>query len=443
MAKTLPVDGDLKYQKVLDFMLKQLPIFSRVGPAAYNKSLDNIKALCAHLGNPETKFDSIHVAGTNGKGSTSSLIASTLIQAGYKTGLTTSPHFLDFRERIRVDGEMIDKQSVVTFFEEARLVIEACKPSFFEMSVALAFWHFAQSKVEIAVVEVGLGGRLDSTNILFPLLSVITNVGMDHMALLGDTVAAIAEEKAGIIKPGIPIVLGESEPEVLKVVSRVAAEVSAELVEAEKELTLELQALTHFDQTFKAYVGGQVVLDNLVVGLPGVYQRHNVRTALLAISELQQLGYPVSEEDIRDGFQHVKQVTGIRGRWEVLATRPLTIAESAHNEPGLREAMQQLSLTPHHQLHLVFGVVSDKDLTAIMPLLPKQASYYWCAPDMPRALAADNLKDLALTLELGGQAFKSVKDAIKSAQEYAKKDEDVIYIGGSMFVVAEALALFE
>lgn len=403
------------YSETLDFLFSQLPMYQRVGKAAFKKDLSNTLEICKVLNNPEDQFKSIHIAGTNGKGSTAHFLASVLQEAGFKTGLYTSPHLKDFRERVRINGKMIPQKEVVDFVEEHLTVFERIKPSFFEWTVALAFDYFAKEQVDFAVIETGLGGRLDSTNVIKPELSVITNIAFDHMEMLGDTLEKIAKEKAGIIKADTPVVIGNSSG-VAEVFNKKAEDLSAPIRFAEAiDLQVEIKS-----------------------PLKGIYQKENLRTVYGAWLELRKLGYPISYPHFQMGIKKVKANTGLRGRWDELQKLPRVIADVAHNEAGLDLIMQQLKAESYKELHIVLGVVKEKDLSKILKLFPINASFYFCAPNVPRALNVEDLKIAANRIGLKGEAYSSVELAKRTAIEKAEKD-DLVYIGGSTFVVAEAL----
>jgi dihydrofolate synthase/folylpolyglutamate synthase len=391
-------------------------MFHRVGPAAYKPGLDNTWALLELVGNPHEGLKTVHIAGTNGKGSTSHMIASALQMAGYKTGLYTSPHLKDFRERIRINGVMIPEEDVVEFVSEYHAAWQSIQPSFFEITVAMCFWYFKRAGIDIAVIETGLGGRLDSTNVIVPEVSVITNIGYDHMNLLGDTIEKIAAEKAGIIKSNRPVVLGAMREEAREVMIQTALRYQAPMIDA-----------SHIPS---AYVPGGA--------LKGHYQIENRATAFMALRTLAALGWRVSNEHIAQGFQQVVELTGLLGRWQKLHDSPLTIADVAHNEDGIRTVLEQLQQTPHKQLHFVLGLVGDKDVTRVLKLLPNKATYYFCKADIPRGLDAEMLKQQASEFQLRGESYGSVKKAYSAAVEVAKED-DLIFIGGSVFTVAEVL----
>lgn len=402
----------MNYQETLDWLFSQLPIYQRSGAAAYKADIGNIVEACEKLQNPHQQFKSIHIAGTNGKGSTAHMISSILQEAGYKTGLYTSPHLKDFRERIRINGAMIPKEEVSHFVSKNKKWFTAIGMSFFEMTVALAFKHFAKEKVDIAIIETGLGGRLDSTNILSPVLSVITNIGLDHTALLGDTIEAIAREKAGIIKTNTPLVIGRKQTETTAVFKTKAKALSAPLRYAK-------QTLYSSD-------------------LKGKYQKENINTAVSSIQELQTLGWNITDQHIKDGLLNVVKNTGLNGRWQILNNCPLTICDTGHNEDGIRNILQQLKATPYESLHFVFGAVNDKNIEHILALLPKTANYYFCQANIPRALEKEELLQLAQKHDLKGLTYPSVNDAFEAAKLKAKEN-DLLFIGGSTFVVAEVL----
>lgn len=409
----------MNYSKTLEYLFAQLPMFHRIGAAAYKADLDTTIALCTLLGNPQESFRSVHVAGTNGKGSVSHMLASIFQEHGMKTGLFTSPHLKDFRERIRINGRMIPKQEVTNFIARNKLSFESLHPSFFEMTAGLAFDHFAREKVDIAVIETGLGGRLDSTNIITPLLSVITNISRDHMQFLGDTLEKIAAEKAGIIKIGIPVVIGETQDEVMHVFQKRAAELHAPILFA--------------DQHVKA---GEEILS--ASPLKGYYQRKNITTVLGAIRVLNNTGMNIPENIVQRGIRHVVRNTRLAGRWQILAHRPLTICDTGHNEAGIRFVLEQIRDTPHEVLHFVFGMVSDKEPGKILSLLPQDARYYFCKPDIPRGLDAGELAKMAAGAGLLGTVHGSVAEALAAARANANA-HDMIFIGGSTFVVAEVV----
>jgi dihydrofolate synthase/folylpolyglutamate synthase len=406
----------MDYSETLTWMFEKLPMYQRLGKTAFKKDLTNTLELSKELGFPEQQFKSIHVGGTNGKGSVSHMLASILQTSGYKVGLYTSPHLKDFRERIKINGQEIPVQDVIDFIGDHKLFLETQQLSFFEMTVGMAFDYFAKQQVDIAIIEVGLGGRLDSTNIITPLLSVITNIGLDHMAFLGDTLEKIAGEKAGIIKQNIPVVIGETVPETKPVFLNKAKAETASIYFA-KDLETELPDCD----------------------LKGSYQKNNIRTTLQAIAILNQIdGWAIQKAEIENGLANVKSNTRFQGRWEILGKRPKIIADTGHNEEGLRFVIKQLLQESYEQLHIVLGVVNDKDLDMILPLFPKEAFYYFCKPDVPRGMEAEYLQKKAQDFFLNGDVFISVGDAFKTAKQSAKAS-DVIFVGGSTFTVAEIL----
>ncbi len=394
-------------------MYFRLPMYQRQGGPAFKKDLTNSIAFSEHLGKPESQFPSVHVAGTNGKGSTSHMIASVLQAAGYRVGLYTSPHLKDFRERIRINGKMISEEEVVQFIEANKKFLEEHSLSFFELTVGMAFDHFSRSKVDIAVVEVGLGGRLDSTNIIQPLVSVITNIGLDHTQFLGDTLAEIAFEKGGIIKPGIPVVIGEVRKETLPVFEKLAAERKAPIFVVEQGQKLQFET-----------------------DLIGSYQQKNLKTSLKTIELLRKPGFEITDAQIQVGLLHVGANTGLKGRYQVLQENPKVICDTAHNREGLELVLDQVMKEGGKNLHFVLGFVNDKDLETVLPLFPKEAAYYFCRPDIPRGLNAEILKEKARKFGLEGLSYPSVSRAYEDALRKAGF-EDLIYAGGSTFVVAE------
>ena len=402
----------MTYQETLNWMFAQLPMFQREGKTAFKKDLTNIIVFSKELGFPEKKFKSIHVAGTNGKGSTSHMLASILQEAGYKVGLYTSPHLKSFTERVRINGTKIPEQKVLSFIAKHKDFLEYQKLSFFEMTVGLAFDYFANEKVDIAIVEVGLGGRLDSTNIITPEISVITNIGLDHTQFLGDTLPEIASEKAGIIKKKIPVVIGEKQPEVKSVFQEKATESAAEVIFVSNDM--------------KEYK----------TDLLGDYQKANSKTAVTAIRHLK--GFQISEKNILEGLLHVVKNTNLKGRWQLLQENPKVICDTAHNKEGLTLVINQLKKERYTKLHIVLGFVSDKKLEDVLSLFPKEATYYFCKPNIPRGLNETILLEKAFHFGLLGAAYLSVKKAFKEALNNANQG-DIIYVGGSTFVVAEII----
>jgi len=427
----------MDYQKTLDYLYSQLPMFTRDGASAFKKDLTNTLELCKRLGNPQHQFKSVHVGGTNGKGSTSHMLAAILQTAGYKTGLYTSPHLRDFRERIRIDGEMISEQHVIDFVENHKRDFEEIKPSFFEMTVAMAFDAFAREKVDIAIIEVGLGGRLDSTNVITPLLSVITNIGWDHMNMLGDTLQLIAGEKAGIIKPGIPVIVGEYQQEVADVFREKARQENSVINFASDEWKVYPGGINEIEYLdFKIEKISPLLYLHLQLDLLGTYQLKNIKPVMSAVQELKKQRFVITDDDIRTALRQVKTLTGLHGRWETLSHHPLTICDTGHNPEGITEVLKGIESTPHDNLHFVIGVVNDKDISKILAMLPKPATYYFCKPDIPRGLNAESLKEQAENFGLHGDMYISVKAAFNAAQGNAGK-HDLVFVGGSTFVVAE------
>jgi dihydrofolate synthase / folylpolyglutamate synthase len=426
----------MDYIQTIDYLFHRLPMFGRLGAAAYKKDITNILALSELLGNPHRKFKSIHIAGTNGKGSTSHMLAAVLHSAGYKTGLYTSPHLYDFRERIRIDGQMIPEKKVVEFTEKMQAAIESIEPSFFEITVAMAFSWFAESEIDVAVVEVGLGGKLDSTNIIHPDLSIITNISYDHMDLLGDTIEKIAYEKAGIIKKNTPVVIGEEQPSIRKVFLEVAAAHQAPIHFASEKRQV-------YDWKFDRNKLLVEVTDrhnndkkHFTLDLPGIYQTKNIVTVLEAIAILNQRGYRIPEQAVTQGLQKVKRLTGLHGRWEILHERPLIILDVGHNEEGIKEIARQIEITAHEELHIVIGMVKDKAVEKILVQLPAQAHFYFTKAQIPRALPEEELHHKAAALGLTGQHYPDVQHALQAAVTHAHPD-DLILVCGSVFVAGE------
>jgi dihydrofolate synthase/folylpolyglutamate synthase len=413
-------------------------MFTRIGVVAYKKDLHNTLALCQELGNPQNQFKTIHVGGTNGKGSTSHMLAAVLQKAGYKTGLYTSPHLKDFRERIRINGEMIPEEFVADFVTQQQAIIETISPSFFEVTVGMAFSYFAKEKVDIAIIEVGLGGRLDSTNVITPELTVITNISLDHTNLLGDNLKAIAGEKAGIIKPSIPVVIGERHPETDDVFIQKAMETASPLVFAEDELHLsETQNEKQYLVT-TVQKGNKIILKPLVLDLTGTYQLKNVLTVVAAVLKLKELGFHIPDEAVYAALRNVKEITGLQGRWQTLATSPLTICDTGHNLAGIHEVVKNIENTPHKKLHMIIGVLKDKDVNGVLSILPANATYYFTQPQLERALPAVILAEQAAAHQLHGDVYDHVNMALEAARQNAAPD-DLIFIGGSTFVVAEVI----
>jgi dihydrofolate synthase/folylpolyglutamate synthase len=413
-------------------------MFTRIGEAALKKDLHNTIALCEKLGNPQDTFKSIHVAGTNGKGSTSHMLAAILQKAGYKTALYTSPHLKDFRERIRINGQMVPKSFVTTFVEELKSTIAEIQPSFFEVTVAMAFSYFASEAVDIAIIEVGLGGRLDSTNIIHPELSVITNISFDHTNILGKTLEEIAFEKAGIIKKNVPAIIGEKESPSENVFIEKARQVAAEIEFASDILKADQVHLASGMLAMNILKDDQLLFENLRLDLTGTYQLKNVLAVLTSILKLRTLGYQIENEAIYSGLSAVKALTGLQGRWQTIGTEPRIICDTGHNVAGMREVIQNIRNTKHEKLHMVIGMVKDKDISAVLALLPQDAYYYFSQPALERALPAGLLKEKAEAFGLHGTAFDSVTSALACAKANAQKS-DLIFVGGSTFTVAEVI----
>ena len=427
----------MDYPQTLEYLFSKLPMYSRIGAAAYRNDLDNTIRLSEWLGNPERLFRSVHIAGTNGKGSTSHMLAAIFQEAGYKTGLYTSPHLKDFRERIKVNGEMISESFVVDFVERIRPLSEQMDPSFFEVTVVMAFDYFAQQEVDIAIVEVGLGGRLDSTNIIHPELSVITNIGYDHMNMLGNTLPKIAAEKAGIIKKGVPVVIGEHHAETSPVFEKKAKEEKAPLRYADHQhYVADWQYQRH---SLVAEVATTPVADDkeyYTLDLTGIYQTRNLLTVLESVHVLRGLGWKLEPPIVHQALKQVKKLTGLHGRWEIVHEHPEVVLDVAHNEDGMRQLVRQIELTDHEELHIVLGMVNDKDISGVLALLPAHASYYFTRAQIPRALPEDELATQAAEIGLKGHPYPTVAEALQAAKAHAR-DRDLIVVCGSVFVVGE------
>jgi dihydrofolate synthase / folylpolyglutamate synthase len=426
----------MDYPQTIEYLFTRLPIFSRIGAAAYKSDLVNIQALCNQLGNPEKKFKSIHVAGTNGKGSTSHMLAAILQKAGYKTGLYTSPHLHDFRERIRINGHMIPEKNVVSFTGGMLDQIESIEPSFFEITVAMAFDWFAEEQIDIAVIETGLGGRLDSTNIIVPEISVITNISYDHMDLLGETLQKIAFEKAGIIKPRVPVVIGEEQQEIKDLFLRIAEERESPIYFASRkrfpgEWKIEGQLL--FVQLTEIHNNTK---KNYHLDLPGLYQLKNIVTVAEVVSILNQKGFNISDANMQIGLKQVKSLTGLHGRWDILHENPLVVIDVGHNEEGMKAIAKQIENTTHEELHIIVGMVKDKEVEKIISHLPQQANYYFTRAQIPRALSETELAMMAKNMGLKGRSFGNVKLALEAAVLNANP-KDLILICGSVFLAGE------
>lgn len=425
----------MNYQQTLDYLYQQLPMYQRVGNIAFKKDLTNIKLLSESLGKPHELFKSIHIAGTNGKGSVGHILSAILQAQGLKVGLYTSPHYRDFRERIKINGEYIPEDYVTNFVAANKEQWKRIVPSFFELTVAMAFQYFAEEQVDIAIIETGLGGRLDSTNILTPLVSVITNISFDHQDMLGDTLGEIAYEKAGIIKPQVPVVIGESSKITAPIFREVARKQQATLYFAD-QLHKAVTISSNYEQTiFNVFHHKLLRYTALKANITGEYQYKNLQTALQVVDLLP---FFIKPETVRAGLINLQERTKFIGRWQVLSKEPLTICDSAHNEAGLRFAMRQLKHTPHRNLHIVLGIVNDKDLDKILPIFPKSAQYYFAKADIPRGLNAHNLQASSAKYDLKGVACYSIENALEQATANAYLD-DLIYVGGSIFTVAEVI----
>ena len=428
----------MTYKETLDWMFNKLPMYQRIGAAAYKANLNNTIQLLQLLDNPHHNFKSVHVAGTNGKGSTSHMLASVFQEAGYKTGLYTSPHLIDFRERIRINGEMIPEENVVQFIDTYKAKFEAMELSFFEMTVGMAFDYFSKEKIDIAIVEVGMGGRLDSTNLITPELSIITNIDFDHMKFLGDTRAKIAYEKAGIIKPNIPVVIGETHPETEQVFIDKAKECNSPIYFADQVFDCDkIHIESNTAQQFDVWKNSELYLEALEIPLMGYYQQKNLTTVICALDLLRDK-FSLTEDQIRDGIGKVISNTHLMGRWQILNSDPLTIADTGHNVAGITEVVQQLAQMNYNKLHFVLGMVNDKDIESVLQLLPRNADYYFCKADIPRGLDANILAKKAFDMGLRGMVYESVNHAYRSAVNNARFG-DVVFVGGSNFTVAEVV----
>ncbi|AYA36380.1 bifunctional folylpolyglutamate synthase/dihydrofolate synthase [Hymenobacter oligotrophus] len=433
----------MTYAQTLNYLYAQLPMFQKVGSAGFKKGLEGVQRLVQALGHPERGFRSVHVAGTNGKGSSSHLLAAILQSAGYRTGLYTSPHLREFTERIRIDGQELTPDYLVSWVKQWRGLFEQEKPSFFEMCVALCYDYFAAERVDIAVIEVGLGGRLDSTNIITPLVSLITNISYDHQAILGDTLPQIASEKAGIIKPGVPAVVSQTQPEVAEVFGQKAQPLGAPLSFADQHYRAELlrDDPAAAAQHVRVWRDEAVWFEEAELGLVGDYQRLNLPGVLAVVEELRRQGFTITDEHILAGLRNVRRLTGLRGRWQVIGQAPITVCDTGHNEAGIRMVVQQLGRLEYQRLHVVLGMVNDKDLGKVLRLLPTEATYYFCAANIPRALPAEELAKQAGEAGLQGTVCGSVAAALATARQQASAD-DAIFVGGSTFVVAEVPDLY-
>lgn len=431
------------YKQALDYLFAQLPMFQRIGPAAFKKDLGNTLALCEHLGQPQLKFPSLHIAGTNGKGSTAHMLAAIFTAAGFKTGLYTSPHYRDFRERIKINGELIPKQDVLDFVNQHLKFADELKPSFFEWTVGLAFDFFAKQKVDIAIIETGLGGRLDSTNIITPIASVITNIGYDHQNMLGETLPLIAAEKAGIIKPDVPVVIGESHEETIEVFLEKAKSTRSPIFFADQNFAVTPVHSTESHVFYDVSKNGKFIFKDLALNHLGDFQQKNLATVLQTMDIISPMFAQFQESKnletaIRTGLENLKKLANFIGRWEFISLSPRVLCDSAHNEDGIRLALEGIAKLKFDRLHVVFGTVSDKSPSKILKMLPKDASYYFAKANIPRGLEADLLAQQAKGFGLKGKAYRSVRSALAAAKQAAKQN-DLIFVGGSIFVVAEVI----
>jgi len=426
----------MNYEQTIEYLFAKLPMFSRIGSGAIKTGLGNTIALCKFLDNPQNKFKTVHVAGTNGKGSVSHMLASIFQAAGYKTGLYTSPHLKDFRERIKVNGEMVSKDFVTDFTKKIEPIIEGIEPSFFEITVAMAFDYFVSQKIDIAVIEVGLGGRLDSTNVITPEVSVITNIGWDHMNLLGDSLDKIAHEKAGIIKPGVPVVVGEVIPETRAVFEKIADENSSPLfIASQKREAMNWNWQKH-ELVIETAERNKVDHQIFYLDLAGIYQVKNVLTVLETCFQLQQRGWNITDEHIHKGLRHTKKTTGLHGRWDVIHQSPVIALDVAHNADGIQQLTEQIELTDHNNLHIILGMVKDKEIEKVLSLLPHSAAYYFTQAHIPRAIEAGLLQEKARQFDLRGNIYPDVNAALSGAKDKAGKN-DLIVVCGSVFLVGE------
>jgi dihydrofolate synthase / folylpolyglutamate synthase len=432
----------MTYKETIEYLYSQLPMFHHIGKAAYKANLDNITKLAKELGNPQHKFKSIHIAGTNGKGSVSHMLASVLQEAGFKTGLFTSPHLLDFRERMRINGQMIPEEFIISFVKDKKYLLDTIKPSFFEMTTAMAFDYFAKENVEIAVLETGLGGRLDATNIVNSIVTAITNISFDHTDILGNTLELIAGEKAGIIKPNVPVIIGESSSETRQVFITKARENNSKLIFAEEVYSLENSSVSYPDyQTINLKKAGKQKSIQYKIDLLGNYQTKNLVTVLAIIDEIRSAGINISEKAEFAGLEKTARNTGLMGRWQILGNNPIIIADTGHNVEGLKVVLKQLKKLPSKNLFIVYGMVKDKDVKKALSVLPKNATYFFTKADIPRALNEQILFQEGKMMYLTGKPYPTVKEALSAAIKQAQR-EDCIYIGGSTFVVGEAILEF-
>ncbi|GGF48516.1 bifunctional folylpolyglutamate synthase/dihydrofolate synthase [Echinicola rosea] len=426
----------MTYQETLDYLFNALPMFQRIGAAAFKKDLSNTLKLCEHLGQPHKQFKSIHVAGTNGKGSSSHMLAAVLQEAGYKVGLYTSPHLKSFTERIKINGQEIPQDKVVDFVAQHRGFLDALKPSFFEMTVGLAFAHFAAEKVDFAVIEVGMGGRLDSTNVITPEVSLITNIGLDHTQFLGTTLAEIAGEKAGVIKVRVPVVISQTQSETIEVFKSRAMQQSAPIFFADQFFKVQQIGLNNNSKVcdYQVVKNDRKMIYSL--DLFGKYQEKNLPGVLMVLEVLKEKGIAIGPETIHAGLAHAAGISGLKGRFQQLGESPLVYCDTGHNEDGIGQLVEQLQAMPYDQLYIILGMVNDKDLSKVLSLLPKEAKYVFCEANLPRALPADQLQEKAAAQGIIGEVIRDVNEALAEIRKKASKN-DLIFIGGSTFVVAE------
>ena len=432
----------MTYPQTLDYLFARLPMYQRVGAAAYKANLDNTYKIVELLGKPHQKLNCIHIAGTNGKGSSSHMLAAILQQSGYKTGLYTSPHLIDFRERIKINGKMVPKNYVTDFVLKHKTAFEEIEPSFFEWTFGLALDYFKNQEVDVAVIEVGLGGRLDSTNIITPKAALITNISFDHMNLLGDTLEKIGREKAGIIKARIPVVISQYQSETAPLFNSIAKELKAPIEFADKNYKLLSTNLSNGLLQVKVLNKQTNQAEVYDLDLTGNYQAKNLLGVLNVIDFIEKGGFLIQPENLKTALRQVAKLTGLMGRWQTLSKKPLIIADTGHNEDGIKQVVNNFATIPHHKLHMVLGVVNDKDVSKILSLLPKEAIYYFVKASVPRALNEQELMDQAKKLKLYGNAYTTVEAGLKAAKKASKKN-DLIFVGGSTFVVGDALELYE
>ncbi len=427
----------MDYKETINWLFAQLPMYQRVGNAAYKSDLQTTIDLLRRLNNPQDNFKAIHIAGTNGKGSVSHIVASILQEAGYKIGLYTSPHLKDFRERIRLDGKLIPEEDVVAFVENNNTILEEIKPSFFEMTVAMAYDYFARQDVDFAILETGMGGRLDSTNICNPVITAITNIGFDHQQFLGDKIEKIAVEKAGIIKENVPLVVGRKQKETTDIFATKAKTLNAELIFAEDKVDIKtIETSDSNSRNFDVWYENNLFLENADIPLLADYQNENIATAICMVRELMSEGVHLSENGFKNGLSNLIDNTNLMGRWQIIGRNPLTICDTGHNYDGIKAVVGQIRKTNFNHLHFVFGMVNDKNPDSILNLLPQNATYYFCRPDIPRGMDEELLKEIAFKAGLNGKTYSSVREAFNLAINNADID-DLVFVGGSTFVVAE------